>query len=207
MPWSSSARGDPHKSFEKFKKRKANQTQTFPFIVEETFISEGFYLRRKLLKPGLAAVPEGTQVPALLLPQEGTGSKDRFFFFLHWVHKGWFFDHKRMVFTPLPVAKWQKLLGMLWCSGFLLNPISFSIRYWWRNQRAQRPKEQKMNQQPRKVSWRRMGIHSHSAWGQGAIAHELAACGADQCSWNRHADRLEIPSGFSVFILNSSECN
>lgn len=81
MPWSSSARGDPHKSFEKFKKRKANQTQTFQFIVEETFISEGFYLRRKLLKPGLAAVPEGTRVPALLLPQEGTGSKDHFFFF------------------------------------------------------------------------------------------------------------------------------
>lgn len=72
MPWSSSARGNPHKSIEKFKKRKANQTQSFQFIVEETFTLEGFYLRRKLLKPGLAAVPEVTQVEPLLLSQEGT---------------------------------------------------------------------------------------------------------------------------------------
>lgn len=200
MPWSSSAGGNSHKSTEKFKKRKANQTWSFQFIVEETFISEGFYLGRKLLKPGLAAVPEVTQVQPLLLSQEWAAALGEKAFFCTGCTKGHFLTTKG--WSSLPHHQIND--GNSWACS---DGLGFHLTLF--HSPAGNGDEASEHSTHKARRWINSLGRSHGhAWAfaptlpgaRGVISHRLAGCGADQHAWNRvgHADRLEIPSWFST---------
>ena len=93
-------RESPQKQQNGLKKKKGKPNAIFSVHCgRDCYLGRIF--SRKLLKPGLAAGPKVTELS--LCPWSGKEhwhGEQRLF--LHWVHKGSFLDHKRVVFLSSP---------------------------------------------------------------------------------------------------------